>query len=82
MQLNTMKERKAYWYLMMELRSPQEIENALMSLQVNDSKVLQRYYFLKKNFKEIAIELNMSIGMIRNYHNRGIFQLAKYFGDT
>ncbi len=81
MRINTMKEKKAYWQLMLATQSAEEIEKALLSMPVPISTVLQYHYLMKYSFKEIVGVMQLSITTIRNHHNRGIYLLAKHFGD-
>lgn len=72
-------ERKAYWTVMMETYSADQIEEALQRMPPDTARVLQLHYCMKYPFKEIATMMNKSRTTIQNHHARGIIRLYKYF---
>lgn len=79
MKFDNNKERRAYWALVVEKYTAAEIEEALLSMQPDTSRVLQLHYLMKHPLKDIAVIINRSLTIVYNHHNRGIYKLYKHF---
>lgn len=77
--LNSNRERKAYWEELSLRYTEDEVQKALASLEPTTRKVLLLYYAESYSFKEICTMIQRSISIVRNHHNRGFFQLYRYF---
>jgi len=77
--LNTNELRKAYWHSLVREESNIAFEQALAAIDQTSAQVLRWLYVDGYSFKEITVLLNRSISIVRNHHNRGMFQLQQYF---
>lgn len=77
--LNTYKERKKCWQEINARVQPDELEKGLSSLHPDTALVLRLHYQQEYSLQEIVPLLGRSISIVRNHHNRGIFQLQQYF---
>lgn len=80
--LNTNRQRKLFWQELLETALPDEIEQGLKSINPTSARVLKWRYLEGHDFPAIVSLLGKSISIVRNHHNRGIFELQKYFLDT
>lgn len=76
------KDRRKYWEHMISNYSQKEIQEAFATLKPDTARVLDLHYRSNYPLKEIGTYMNRSISVIRNHHNRGIFQLHRYFGEA
>lgn len=78
-QLNTNKQRNAYWKYICEHYSDEQMIKALATLKADAVKVLSLYYCNQLSFKEIAKAMNKSVSVVRNHYIVSIFRLYAYF---
>lgn len=76
---NSNKERRAYWEELHEKYSAFQLEEAFSTLKPDAQKVLRLHYEQGLPIKEIAQQINRSLTVVRNHHNRGIYKLYRYF---
>lgn len=77
--LNSNKDRKAYWKKMIAEYNPEILDQALRTLKPDTEKVLRLHYQQHHPLKDISAMVKLSITVIRNHHNRGIYLLYRYF---
>ncbi len=76
--LNTNKDRRAFWESLAGEKGEKDLQAALSQIDPTSARVLKWHYIEGKSLKEITHLLNRSISIVRNHHNRGIFQLQQY----
>ena len=79
MKFNSNKERKAYWKLINEKYSALELGIALGKLKPDAEKIINLHYRENLSLVQISAKMKLSITVIRNHHNRGIYLLYRYF---
>lgn len=79
MKFNSNKERRAYWRQMNEEQTKEEIDAALATLKEDTARVITMHYREGFTLPEIINIMEKSGTIIRNHHNRGIFQLHRHF---
>lgn len=77
--LNTNKQRRSYWNNVVEKYSVEEISSALRNLKPQYSEVIKLFYQQNLSLTEIMNRMKLSVTSVRNYHNRGIYLLYRYF---
>lgn len=77
--LNSNKKRKEFWQNLIRDEPVSELEKGLNSIDPTSAKVLRWHYTDGHSFRQIEELLNRSISIVRNHHNRGIFELQQYF---
>ena len=76
--LNNNKDRRRFWESLAAATNGAGLQRALASIDPTSAMVLRWYYTQGKSFTEITMLLNRSMSIVRNHHNRGIFQLQQY----
>ena len=76
--LNTNKDRRAFWESLAGDKDGMTLSAALSAIDPTSARVLTWHYTEGYSLKEITTLLNRSISIVRNHHNRGIFQLQQY----
>ncbi len=79
MTFNSNNERRAYWKLMGERYSREQIEEAFRDLKPDTERVIRLHYEKGNSLKEIGQIINRSLTVVRNHHNRGIYKLYRHF---
>jgi DNA-directed RNA polymerase specialized sigma24 family protein len=79
MKFNSNKERKAYWDIINEKYCTVEIKKAFDTLKPDAQKILHLRYKESHTFQQISIIMKLSMTVIRNHHNRGIYLLYRHF---
>ncbi|OSZ77202.1 hypothetical protein CAP36_12370 [Chitinophagaceae bacterium IBVUCB2] len=72
------QKRRKFWQELVESLTPEEVEKALASINPVSAQVLKWHYYDCNKLSEIVTLLNKSISIVRNHHNRGIFELRQY----
>ena len=78
-QLNTNKQRDAYWKYICGHYSEEQMAKALATLKADAEKVLDLHYCHQLSFIEIARVMNKSVSVVRNHYITSIFRLYVYF---
>jgi DNA-directed RNA polymerase specialized sigma24 family protein len=82
MKFNSNKDRANYWETLLNKYTGQEIEEALGNLRPESQIVLLLHYGEGISFKMITVLMRISISVVRNHHNRGMFKLYRYFNPA
>ena len=77
--LNSNKQRKEFWQQLIHEEQAEELEKGLVSIHPDSARVLRWHYTDEYSLQEIVTLLGRSISIVRNHHNRGIFELQQYF---
>jgi RNA polymerase sigma factor (sigma-70 family) len=77
--LNNNKDRRKFWESMADEKGDKTLQEALSKIDPTSAQVLTWHYIDGYSFKEIAALLNRSISIVRNHHNRGMFELQQYY---
>ena len=77
--LNTNKERREFWQKLSEEKGNAWLLEALSAIDANSNKVLRCHYFENQSLKSVTSLLHRSISTVRNYHNRGVFDIQQYY---
>lgn len=77
--LNNNLQRKKYWEYLYREKTPPELQRALSAIHPTSAKVLLWHYRDGHSFDAIRGLLGRSISIVRNHHNRGLFELQQYF---
>ena len=77
--LNSNKQRREFWEKVAGENENGWLEQALLAIDPTSAQVLTWHYIDGYSFKEITDLLHRSISIVRNHHNRGIFELQQYF---
>jgi DNA-directed RNA polymerase specialized sigma24 family protein len=80
--LNTNKQRESFWQELVHKTSSEEFRNGLSAIDPISARVLKWHYMEGYSLQEIVQLLGKSISIVRNHHNRGIFELQKYFIES
>lgn len=76
--LNTNKDRRNFWEAIAVEKGRKVLEEGLSAIGPISAQVLRWHYVDGYSLQEITRMLNRSISTVRNYHNRGIFELQQY----
>ncbi len=79
MLFKTNKQRGAYWRKLHKQHTEKEIKAALATLKKDTARVLIMHYQAGFTLTRISSILEKSGTVVRQHHNRGIFQLWRYF---
>lgn len=72
------EERRLYWAQATRQHSAKQIEAALATMKPDTAHVLRLHYYQGLTLKEIGVQINRSMTVVRNHHNRGIYLLHRY----
>lgn len=77
--LNTNNDRRKFWESLTAEKDDFILKDALRMIDPVSAKVLTWHYTEGYSFQEITGLLQRSISTVRNYHNRGMFELQQYY---
>ena len=76
---NSNKEREVYWAELMIQYTGIELDMAMEELKPDTKLVLCLRFGEGKDFNSIASLMKISITVVRNHHNMGIYKLYRHF---
>lgn len=77
--LNNNRERRHYWEFSIGQFSASTIDTALRALKPEMGEILDLHYRKGYSLLQISTMMGRSISQIRNYHNRGIYRIYRFF---
>lgn len=75
------QKRRKFWQELVNHFPPDEVEKTLSAIDPISAQVLKWHYNDCHKLSEIVSLLNKSISIVRNHHNRGIFELRQYMAQ-
>lgn len=77
--LHNNTERRKYWEWLSREKSAEELDQALNAIHPTSAQVLCWHYRDGHSLEAIQGLLGRSISIVRNQHNRRLFELQRYF---